>query len=196
MTPANAHDAHDALRVAMHVALVTLALLLVPLGAMYFTDQVRWSAMDFIVAAVLMFTAGFTFARVLRSTRRPVLRAAFGLALAGALLLVWVNLAVGILGRPGHPFNLMYVGVLAIGIGGAMLARLKPRGMARAMLATAAAMTLAALATVAAGFSVTATPLPVIVISHGLFVVLFLASAWLFRRSARAPAVPSRPRRR
>jgi hypothetical protein len=182
MTPANAHDA---LRVAMHVALVTLALLLVPLGAMYFTDQVRWSAMDFIVAAVLMFTAGFTFARVLRSTRRPVLRAAFGLALAGALLLVWANLAVGMVGRPGNPANFMYAGVLAVGLAGALLTRLHPRGMALAMLATSLALVVAAaLALFAFSGPPSARP-DVIVVSHGFFVALFLASAWLFRRAAR-----------
>ena len=178
------------LRAVLHVALVTLALLLVPLVAMHFTDQVRWNAMDFIVAGVLMFTAGFSFAQVLRSTRRPALRLAFGLALAGAFLLVWANLAVGMAGPPGNPANVMYAGVLVVGLAGTLVARLNPRGMALAMLATALALVLAAVLALSA-FSGTASAQPdVILVTHGFFAGLFLVSAWLFRRGARATGAP------
>ncbi len=172
-------------RAALHVALVTLALLLVPLVAMQFTDQVRWSPMDFLVAGSLMFAAGFSFAQVLRATRRPLLRLAFGLALAGAWLMVWANLAVGMAGPPGNPANFMVAGVLAVGLAGTLLARLRPRGMALAMLATALALVLAAglALSVFAGAETTRTD--VVLATHGFFAGLFLASAWLFRRAAR-----------
>ncbi|MGB5332427.1 MAG: hypothetical protein WBM80_04545 [Woeseiaceae bacterium] len=39
-------------------------------------------------------------------------RSAFGLALAAAFILVWMNLAVGIIGDSDNLYNLMYVGVL------------------------------------------------------------------------------------
>jgi len=59
-------------------------------------------------------------------------RFAVGIALAAAFILVWLSLGVGIIGRDGDPANVMYFGVLAVGIIGALIARFRPRGMARA----------------------------------------------------------------
>lgn len=168
---------------AIHVALATLLLLLVPLLAMRFTDAVRWTVPDFAVAGVLLFGTGFAFALVLRTTARVTLRLAFGIALAAGLMLVWTDLAVGMLGAPGNPANLMHAGVLAIGVLGAWHARLKPRGMAWAMASMAGAMGLAGLAGLVFRSGTSADPAGVIVAGHGLFAALFLASAALFRRA-------------
>ena len=50
----------------------------------------------------------------------PIHRAAYrwaaGLALAGALGLVWLSLGVGLIGRDGDPVNRLYLGVLAVRI--------------------------------------------------------------------------------
>ena len=54
-------------------------------------------------------------------------------------MLVWINLAVGIIGSEDNPANLMYGGVLAVGVAGAVAARFRPGGMARALAATALA---------------------------------------------------------
>lgn len=169
------------LRSAGYSALATGALLLVPLVAMRFTAAVRWTVTDFALAAVLLFGTGLALALVLQATRNATLRMAFGVALASALVLAWADLAVGLLGAPGHPANLMHAGVLAIGIAGAALARLRARGMARAMAATALAMGLAGVAGLAAG---TGDPPGRILAAHGVFAALFLVSAWLFRRAA------------
>jgi thiazole synthase ThiGH ThiG subunit len=59
------------------------------------------------------------------------------LALVAAMLLVWVNLAVGIIGSEDNPANIMYLGVHAVLILGALLALFRPQGMARALFATA-----------------------------------------------------------
>src|SRR5688572_8042949 len=63
---------------------------------------------------------------------RNVYRFAVGVALAAALFLVWMNLAVGLIGTEDNPANLLYGGVLAVGIIGAIIARFRPHGMARA----------------------------------------------------------------
>jgi hypothetical protein len=42
----------------------------------------------------------------------------------------------GIIGRDGDPANAMYFGALAVGLVGAVIARFRPRGMARAFFAT------------------------------------------------------------
>lgn len=67
-------------------------------------------------------------------------RVAAGIAVAGALVLLWMNAAVGIIGD--GPVNLMYLGVLIVGFAGAYIARFQPRGMALALFATAVAQML------------------------------------------------------
>ena len=55
-------------------------------------------------------------------------------ALAAAFILFWMIGAVGVLGPDDeHPADLMYIGVLAVGIIGAIIARFQPHGMARAL---------------------------------------------------------------
>lgn len=78
-------------------------------------------------------------------------RAAVGVALAAAFVLVWMNLAVGVIGSEDNPANLMHGGVLAAAIVGVVIARFRPRGMARALLATALAKALVAVIALIAG---------------------------------------------
>ena len=63
---------------------------------------------------------------------RNAYRLAVGVALAAAFILVWLSLGVGIIGADGDPANMVYFGVLAVGIIGAIIARFQPHGMARA----------------------------------------------------------------
>jgi hypothetical protein len=62
---------------------------------------------------------------------------AVGVALLAAFLLIWLSLGVGIIGSDGDPANLMYFGVLAVGLIGAFHARFRAVGMARALFAMA-----------------------------------------------------------
>ncbi|MEJ2185547.1 MAG: hypothetical protein P8Z36_06370 [Gemmatimonadota bacterium] len=109
-------------------------------------------------------------------------RFAVGVALAAALVLVWMNLAVGLIGTPDDLANLMYVGVLVVGVIGTIVARFRPHGMARALFATAFAQALAAVIAVAAGLGTPGLPPQgVFLMMNGFFVALFAASALLFR---------------
>jgi hypothetical protein len=85
-----------------------------------------------------------TYELAARMTGNSAYRAAVGVAVAAAFILVWMNLAVGIIGTEDNPANLMYGGVLAVGIIGALIARFQPDGMARALFATALAQALVA----------------------------------------------------
>ena len=94
-------------------------LLLLPLVAMQFTDEVNWTAADFVVFGAMLACAGGAFELAARMTRNTAYRAAVGVALAAAFLLVWTNGAVGIIGSEDNPANLMFGGVLAVGLVGA-----------------------------------------------------------------------------
>ena len=110
-------------------------------------------------------------------------RFAAGLALVATFLIVWLNVAAGLMGiEDDDPANLLYVGVLAIGFIGAILARFQARGLARAMFATALAQAL--VGAVAVKYPNTASPMQIVIL-HGLFVALFAGAGWLFRLAAR-----------
>ena len=110
-------------------------------------------------------------------------RVAAALALTGAFLIVWLNAAAGLIGiEDDDPANLLYVGVLAIGFLGAVVARLKPRGLSRAAFATAASQ--AAVGAIALRLPNTATPLHIAIL-HGILVALFVGAGLLFRHAAR-----------
>jgi hypothetical protein len=110
-------------------------------------------------------------------------RFAAGLALGAAFLIVWLNVAAGLIGiEDDDPANLMYVGVLAIGFIGAIIARLQPHGLARALFATALAQ--AVVGAIALKYPNTASSVQILVL-HGLFVALFAGAALLFRYAAR-----------
>jgi hypothetical protein len=164
-------------------------LLLLPLLAMQFTDEVNWDETDFVVFGVMLAVACGTYELAARMTGNRAYRAAVGVAVAAAFILVWINLAVGIIGSEDNPANLMYGGVLAVAIVGGVLARFQAVGMARALSATALAQALVGVIALVAGFGDTAPSFPeAIVVLTGFFAALWLLSAWLFRKAAREQA--------
>lgn len=152
-------------------------LLLAPLIAMRFTDEVDWSPVDFLVMGTLLALVGGAYELAVRIARTHVYVIAFGVAVATAFLTIWADLAVGIVGEPAEPINRIFFGVVAVAVIGAVLARLRPAGMARAMLATAVAQAAASVvALVVDGATV--------FVLTAVFAVLWLVSAALFRRAA------------
>ncbi len=106
-------------------------------------------------------------------------------ALGAALLLAWLSLGVGIIGTDGDRANLMYFGVLAVGTVGAILARFRARGMVWAMIGVALTQLAVGVLAVLAGMGLPWSPPPEILALTGVFVALWLASAWLFRNASR-----------
>lgn len=172
----------------LRIVLATAFLLMLPWLAMRYTDEVAWSPADFVVAGVLLLGTGFTYELVAKRGGSIAYRAAVGIALAAALLLVWVNLAVGIIGTEDNTANLLYLGVIAVGLIGAAIARLEQRGMARALFATALAQAFVpVLALIIWKPSVTPWGAPGVggvFVLNTAFAMLFVGSALLFRRSA------------
>ena len=79
------------------ILLAVALLLLIPLIAMEYTDEVNWTLVDFITAGVLLIGTGLLCEFVLRKIKKPKYRIAICLAILATLLLIWTELAVGIL---------------------------------------------------------------------------------------------------
>jgi len=170
----------------IRIVLATAFILLLPLLAMQITDEVVWDLADFAVAAILLVGTGLMYELVVRKGGNIAYRAAVGVALAAALLLVWMALAVGILGVEGDPADLIYIGVLAVGLIGAIIVRFQPHGMACALFATATAQALVAVIALIAGMQYAEiSSVSEILGLNGCFVALWVVSALLFQRAAR-----------
>jgi hypothetical protein len=80
------------------IGLTVVLILLIPLIAMQFTDEVNWTLLDFVVAGVLLLAAGLMSELVIRKVNKMEHRIAIYLAILVAFLLIWAELAVGIFG--------------------------------------------------------------------------------------------------
>ena len=159
---------------------IPVLLLLLPAIAMQYTNEVNWTASDFVVAAVLLGSVGFAFELIVRKARSLSYRFGAVVAVLGAFLTFWVNGAVGMIGDEDNAYNLIFLGVLVLAPVGALAARFRPAGMARAMAVTAAAQ-------IAAGAFGLATDPRGAVFSMG-FGGIWLLSAALFWNAARKSA--------
>ncbi len=75
-------------------------LLLIPFIASQFTDEVNWSAYDFLVMAILLGGTSVVLDIVLTKAKNKQSRWAWGIAVVLVLLLIWVEIAVGVFGSP------------------------------------------------------------------------------------------------
>ena len=142
--------------IKIHISLsrilpATAFILLIPLVAMQITNEVVWTLTDFIVAGALLIAIGLTYSLATMMSGNLAYRSAMGIALLAVFLIIWVNLAVGIIGNEDNPANLMFIVVLLVGIVGAVTGRFKPLGMARTLLSMAFTQFLIALIVLSEG---------------------------------------------
>ena len=161
-------------------AWVTAAvLLLLPAVAMQFTSEVDWSAGDFIVMGVLFATCCGTFDLATRLAPNFAYVAASAIAIGTVFLLVWINLAVGIILSENNVENLLFAGVIAVAAVAVAHAGTRPERLARAMYAAAVAEALVAVVVAIIG------PRDEALVLSTFFVVPWLVAAALFGHSAR-----------
>jgi hypothetical protein len=176
------------LKSILFVALGTLLLLLVPFIAMQFTAEVNWTASDFLIMGVILFSTGSAFTLAFRSGRNISYKAGAGLAIITLFLLIWSNLAVGFIGSGPNPANLMYGGMALLAITGAFMANFQPRGLSITMFALAIAQVLipaiAYLIEISAAQPQEFEDLPAILGISAFFTLLWTVSGLLFRRAA------------
>jgi len=82
------------------ILLGTIILLLIPFVAMQFTNEVNWTALDFIVAGILLMGVGFGIDFALRKFKTSKYRVAIIIGIILTFLLIWLELAVGVFGSP------------------------------------------------------------------------------------------------
>jgi hypothetical protein len=82
------------------IVLTIAILLLIPFIAMQFTNEVNWSVSDFMVAGVLLLGTGLLCELVMRKVKNIKTRLAICGVILFALLIIWIELAVGIFGSP------------------------------------------------------------------------------------------------
>ena len=174
-------------------ALVTALILSILLLASHFVDGWNWPPGAFVVVSALIFTLGLTYEFVTRNRDAIAYRAAVGIAFAAGFILMWGNFVQM---ADVTPAAAMYFGVPIVGVIGAAVARLQPKGMARALFATALAQALV----LAVALIILITRNPQVASwtppelrgfgGNAFFVVLFVGSALLFRKAGRGESAP------
>ena len=165
----------------LRVALGALAVLMVPLVASQVVEGWHWGPGGFVMAYVLFFATGMAYALIARKMGAWSYKAGVGVALVAGFALGWSNMVQ--VADSGHPENLVYYSVLAVGIVGALLARLQARGLAWTLFAMAATLALIAVILPSGAPPDMARRMA---IGHGVHVVLFIASGLMFRHASLA----------
>lgn len=160
-----------------------LALLLTPAVMMQVSQGWQWGPVDFVFAGVMIFGTLAVYDLATRAPGGWAYRAGAALALAAMFLLVWINLAVGIIGDEDNPLNAMYFGVIALGLAGAFAARFRAAGMARALFVAAFAQLAVAGVALAAGPDEPPGPMGVFGLNLA-FALLLAAAGGMFRLAA------------
>ena len=78
------------------ILITVVILLLIPLVAMQFTEEVNWTSLHFIDAGTLLLGTGLVFDYIMRKVKTIPYQILFSVVLLIALLLIWAELAVGI----------------------------------------------------------------------------------------------------
>ena len=163
----------------LRVALGALAVWMVPLVASQFFEDWHWGVGGFVRAYVLFFLTGMVMALVARRMGVWSYKAGVGLALVAGFALGWSTMVQT--ADSGHPERLWYLSVLIVGLIGALLARLQPRGLALTLFAMAATLALIAVMLPSGAPPDMARRMAV---GHGVYVALFTASGLMFRHAS------------
>ena len=82
------------------ILITVVLILLVPLVAMQFTNEVKWDSRDFVIMGVLLLGTGLMCELVIRKVKKIQHRVLLIASILVALFLIWAELAVGIFGTP------------------------------------------------------------------------------------------------
>ena len=120
-----------------------VVLLLVPFIAMRVTSEVNWTLGDFIFAGLMLAALCGTVELAVRRSSKAIYRWAIALAGLGAFVVVWVNLAVGIVASEDNDYNAVFMAIILATVLASAFVRLRARAMARILPVTAVALLVA-----------------------------------------------------
>lgn len=153
-------------------------LLAIPAVAMQFSKEITWGIEDFAVLGALLLAFCGTIELAARTSLNRFFVFGVALAAAGGFLLVFINLAVGIIGDEGNPSNLAFFAIPAIGFLGALIGRFRPTILIQLLFAMAAFQLLAV-------FLAPIEMMRIMIPFTAAFIGVWLLSAMLIRRSIR-----------
>lgn len=163
-----------------------VALLALPFVAMQFTREVNWTAFDFLIFGTMLAVAGLAFDRLTRMAGGWPYRIGAAIGVFAGFFLVWVNLAVGIIGSEDNAANQLYALVIAVAVGGAFVTHARARGMAWTFAVAAAVQVAIGVLALAMGWGEGSRNYPRDIIGATLVVTtLWLAAAGAFAIAAR-----------
>lgn len=172
-------------RSILKLFVISSFILLIPFTAMQFTAEVNWTLFDFMVAGTLIFTAGFTYLFITRTSSLVSYKIAVGFAVLSSLFMIWSNLAVGIIGSEDNLINLLYFTIPAGALISALWVRFSTRGLMTTMYGCAIGVGLiTAIAFLSGMQHAQGSSSMEIIAVNSLFIVLFVLSALLFRYAA------------
>ncbi len=166
------------------VALVPLALLLIPLTGQLTVDGWNWKWNDFLMAWVV-FTITTAFLRFL--VTRPMAnfsyKAGAGLAVITGFLITWITMAVQIIGDD-NPGNGLYLLTILGGFIGVGVSRFQPARLAWVAFSMAASLLLIPIVAILAWPTDFNLGYPKAQMLSAGFAAMFIASGLLFRHAA------------
>lgn len=170
-------------------ALITIAILFIPLIAMQFTNEVNWTFFDFIAMGTLLFGAGITYEFFASRSGSLAFKGAAALAVGTCLILTWINLAVGIIGSENNPVNLLYFAIPMILFIGAIWSRFDTKALARTVFTAAFALALIPIIALVINRPSIETQEELfgvlsVLMLNGFFVVLLVGAGLLFKNAS------------
>jgi len=157
---------------------LSAAVLALPAVTMQFSKEIAWGPEDFAILGALLVLLCVTVELAARVSSKRYFLAGVVLAGIGGFALIFINLAVGIIGSEEDPRNLVYYAIPALGFLGAIVGRFRSTVLIRLLMVMTAIQ-------LSAAFLAPADMVRIMIPFTGLFVGLWLSSALLIQRSTR-----------
>lgn len=120
----------------LRVFIIVGLLLLIPVWGNSNVEGWNWTAFDFVWAAIVLSCAGLSLEFFITRPYSTTYKAAGALAVVTALLMIWINAAVQIVGED-NPTNAIYVLTVAVLLFGSVASKFKADNMPRVLHAAA-----------------------------------------------------------
>ena len=141
-----------------------------------------------VIFPLMLLASPFVILFILINKFNPVnlfYKFAVALGLVTAFLLIWVNLAVGIIGTEDNKANLMFLAILLIGLIGIIKVRFQSLGMSYVMLLLTMSHIIVAAIDLIFQFGSQGPIWPIDTIGAScIFAILWFGAALLFRKAA------------